>query len=353
MHEICVSLLLYKDATRASTRLHPTLQQSPPRHSSPCAEAAIPVTLALLAPRILPAAVIPAAPLSSPPDRAPPLSLIYHAAAAVGEQEPRVRPARRRAGAEERQGPHVWRHGRGDHGPARGCGCLLFAPSPLSRLVSQSPSPPGSPTTPIEDSRSSPTCSRFVASAQLNASLLFSSVQRTRAVRSNVPILVVPVTGSCRGHSPTRTSLGTRAPSGQGRAVDDGGARHRALGDADGGRHAQGPAALDQPLLQIQDDRATVPGAGAQEHQSRGERERRRGGPRCGVPRVHAPPPCMWTSPGAPGLACTSPSRRAGTPSSTSSTARACSGERRPRRTTASSLAPATASTCGTGPPGH
>uniref|UniRef100_A0A804M7A4 Uncharacterized protein n=1 Tax=Zea mays TaxID=4577 RepID=A0A804M7A4_MAIZE len=83
----------------------------------------------------------------------------------------------------------------------------------------------------------------------------------------------------------------------RGRAVDDGGARHRALGDAGGGRRAQGPAALDQPLLQGQDDRAAVPGAGEQGHQPRGERGRRRGGPRhCrggprrGVPRVHAHP---------------------------------------------------------------
>ena len=75
--------------------------------------------------------------------------------------------------------------------------------------------------------------------------------------------------------------------------MDDGGARHRALGDAGGGRRAEGATALDQPLRQGQDDRATVPGAGEQGHQPRGERRRggarhRRGGPGRGVARVHA-----------------------------------------------------------------
>ncbi|KAM0843051.1 hypothetical protein ACQ4PT_057961 [Festuca glaucescens] len=76
-------------------------------------------------------------------------------------------------------------------------------------------------------------------------------------------------------------------------SVDDGGPRHRALGDAGVRRRAEGPTALDQPRRQGQDDRAAVPGAAEQGHKlcvagRRRGADHRRGGLRGAVAGVHA-----------------------------------------------------------------
>jgi len=214
-----LSLLLYKDATRASTtapRLHPTSQQFP-----------APALLSLRRRRNRRPGSPRPLDLARGRNHRRPALLAPRSRASTIADIPRCCRSRRARASRPPGVAACWSRGAlGTSCPAAltrsswSCAQLwllvVCALTSLSRLVSQSPSPPGSPTTPTEDSRPSPTCSRFVASSQLNASLLFSSVQRTRAVCSNVPILVVPVTGCCRGHSPTRTSSGTRASSGHG-----------------------------------------------------------------------------------------------------------------------------------------
>jgi hypothetical protein len=137
----CISLLLYKDATRVSTTAPPDIAAIPrprsplpaPKPQSPSpwltsppdlVHGRNPCRLALLAPRLRASTIadIPRC-CSSSSRRArasrPPGAAACWSRGASGTSCPAARTRR-----------------RGDHGPARGCGCLLFAPSPLSRLVS-------------------------------------------------------------------------------------------------------------------------------------------------------------------------------------------------------------------------